>query len=470
MRDQYKTQADLQAAQATMAGLVGDIATDLYAKATSQAERDLWKEGGEGRVLLRAIGAGILGGVNGWEGAVKGALGGAATTLMAPAIANLVKGMLKDSTLSDQNKQTLATLIGTSLSSAVGTVAGGGEGGSYGAANYQFNYLTHAQREEQISKLRSCNGDQNCVEKIVDEYRDLNISQENQLITCQTRACVDAVVASLKDSAATLGKDYLELLGYSSEAADLAVAYQQIGVFGSQLKADIDYAYFTANYCEQNPGSSCKRDGGVVYFGSQLALEATYGALGIAKIKVGSGSNAEGEIVTGCPGGRCTSAIDDVALIAEDDAAALAKGDASAGSVAHKQQRWDEYQERGGTWNYSQWSNVYDANMTRATAANDAVRAYRDALGWGKTEVTVNANIGGQQYARRLDIADIEDQRGIELKTGYQSATQANLWEVARDKALVDSGWDVKWVFQGSASGALKQALKDANIPFEGGN
>lgn len=102
LRDQYKTQAALQAAQATMAGLVGDIATNLYDydNAKTQAERDLWAEGGQGRALLHAIGGGILGGVNGWEGAIKGALGGEATALMAPAIANLVKGMLKDSTLS----------------------------------------------------------------------------------------------------------------------------------------------------------------------------------------------------------------------------------------------------------------------------------------------------------------------------------------------------------------------------------
>lgn len=68
LRDQYKTQADLQAAQATMAGLVGDIATSLYDNAKTQAERDLWAEGGQGRALLHAIGGGILGGVNGWEG------------------------------------------------------------------------------------------------------------------------------------------------------------------------------------------------------------------------------------------------------------------------------------------------------------------------------------------------------------------------------------------------------------------
>ncbi|WFR98777.1 hemagglutinin repeat-containing protein [Rhizobium tumorigenes] len=158
LRDQYKTQADLQEAQKTMAGLVGDIASDLYGKATTEAERDLWKEGGQGRALLQAIGGGILGGVNGWEGAIKGALGAGASSLMAPAIASLVKGMLKDSSLSAQDQLTLATLIGSSLSAGVGGAVGGGEGAAYGAANYQYNYLNHADNEALEAAKKACGG------------------------------------------------------------------------------------------------------------------------------------------------------------------------------------------------------------------------------------------------------------------------------------------------------------------------
>ncbi|GAJ96495.1 hypothetical protein RRH01S_22_01050, partial [Rhizobium rhizogenes NBRC 13257] len=281
LRDQYKTQADLQAAQATMAGLVGDIATNLYKNAGTQAERDLWAEGGQGRALLHAIGGGILGGVNGWEGAINGALGGAATTLMAPAIADLVKGMLKDSTLSDQDKQMLATMIGTSLSSAVGSVVGGGEGGSYGAANYQFNYLTHAQREEEITQLAACDGNQDCIQDIVGHYAGVSATQQSDLTACLTMACVDAIVASLGDSDATLGADYGQLLQYSGQAAEIAMADKGLGVLmQTRLQTDIAYAYSTAAYCEQNPGASCKRDGGLLYYLGQTALEATYGTLG----------------------------------------------------------------------------------------------------------------------------------------------------------------------------------------------
>ncbi|WP_405048052.1 hemagglutinin repeat-containing protein [Rhizobium miluonense] len=297
LRDQYKTQADLQAAQATMAGLVGDIATDLYAKATTQAERDLWKEGGEGRALLHAIGAGILGGVNGWEGAVKGALGGAATTLMAPAIANLVKGMLKDSTLSDQDKQTLANMIGTTLGSAVGGAVGGGVGASYGAANYQFNYLTHEQRVEEITQLAACEGNQECIKNIVVHYAGVSATQQSDLTGCLTTACVDAIVASLADSDATLGADYGQLLQYSGQAAEIALADKGLAVLQqTRLQTDIAYAYFTADYCERNPGVSCKRDGGLIYSFGQMLVEGGYGAIGTgAGVKPGSqGSPVEG--------------------------------------------------------------------------------------------------------------------------------------------------------------------------------
>ncbi|MGO7921026.1 hemagglutinin repeat-containing protein [Rhizobium ruizarguesonis] len=303
LRDQYKTQADLQEAQKTMAGLVGDIASELYNRATTQAQRDFWSEGGQGRALLHAIGGGILGGVNGWEGAIKAALGGAVTTLMAPAIAELVKGMLKDSSLSEDDKRQLATLIGASLSAAVGGVVGGGEGAGYGAANYQYNYLTHTQRQTQIDELKACNGDEKCIQENVDKYRDLNVSQENGLVACKTKACVDAIVASLQDSQATLGSDYVELLNYSRQAAELATAYQQIELLGqSQLQTDIAYAYFTAAYCESNPGDNCKRNGGLLYFGSQIALEAAYGALGVGRGGKGGQNDAGSDVGAGSGG------------------------------------------------------------------------------------------------------------------------------------------------------------------------
>ena len=222
--------------------------------------------------------------------------------------------------------------------------------------------------------------------------------------------------------------------------------------------------------CELNPGPNCKLFGSIL---ADLSDGLTQGAYAKLAAAAQSGRLVQEDIAVlqeEVANARIVSAdAKVVSSMADDDVLALARGDTSAGSIAHKLQRWEEYQQRGGTWGYFQWSNVYDANMTRATAANEAVLAYKNEIGWGTPEVTIQVNVNGQRVARRLDIADIEDQRGIELKTGYQTATQANLWEVARDKALVDMGLDVKWVFKGTASQPLKEALKQANIPYEGG-
>ncbi|MCJ9696942.1 hemagglutinin repeat-containing protein, partial [Rhizobium sp. PRIMUS64] len=189
LRDQYKTQADLQEAQKTMAGLVGDIASELYKQAIrnqDQAGMDYWKEGGAGRALLHAIGGGILGGVNGWEGAIKAALGGAATTLMAPAIAELVKGMLKGTKYEGTPEgDALAKLIGATLSAGVGVAVGGAEGAGYGAANYQYNYLKHAEIELGDKLRAECTGgdDKACVQ--LDQLHEIDEARDDQLEACE---------------------------------------------------------------------------------------------------------------------------------------------------------------------------------------------------------------------------------------------------------------------------------------------
>ncbi|WP_246401428.1 hemagglutinin repeat-containing protein [Rhizobium hidalgonense] len=192
LRDQYKTQADLQEAQKTMAGLAGDIASELYKQATlnqDQAGMDYWKEGGAGRALLHAIGGGILGGVNGWEGAIKAALGGAATTLMAPAIAELVKGMLKGTKYEGTPEgDALAKLIGATLAAGVGGVVGGADGAGYGTANYQYNYLNHADNDALNAAKAVCAASKGadskaCGEKTRLEEKDKR--QQAEFISCR---------------------------------------------------------------------------------------------------------------------------------------------------------------------------------------------------------------------------------------------------------------------------------------------
>jgi hypothetical protein len=137
--------------------------------------------------------------------------------------------------------------------------------------------------------------------------------------------------------------------------------------------------------------------------------------------------------------------------------------DPAAGSPEHRAQRWKEYQERGGAWDYERWSKTYENNMERATKAQQAEEAYRDRLGWGQTQVTVEV----EGVPRRLDIADAATQRAVEVKMGAQYATQENLWEIARDEILREQGWDIRWHFEGHVSQPLKDALDQAGIPYD---
>ncbi|WP_245300445.1 hemagglutinin repeat-containing protein [Rhizobium sp. YK2] len=279
LRDQYKTQADLQAAQATMAGLVGDIASNLYRQAAAnndQAGKDYWKEGGVGRAVLHAIGGGILGGVNGWEGALKGALGGTATTVMAPAIADLVKGLLKDSALSDADKQTLATFIGSSLSAAVGTAAGAGEGGSYGAANYQNNYLNHADNDALAAAKAACdggNGDQKaCGEQTRLEQKDSE--QQQAYVGCRANGYSGAgCLTVLSDVVASLSS-YAGTISYWASEKDQQAAKQLLEGSGG---ADQIFKILAPNGVE-NLTAEQKRDLPAIY---GLLVTDPAGVLGI---------------------------------------------------------------------------------------------------------------------------------------------------------------------------------------------
>jgi hypothetical protein len=134
----------------------------------------------------------------------------------------------------------------------------------------------------------------------------------------------------------------------------------------------------------------------------------------------------------------------------------------AAGSLEHKAARWAEYQARTGEkgLTYEKWRNVYEANMQNARRANKATDAYHKTLGWGRREVTVDV----EGVPRRLDIADEATLRGIEHKTGKQYLSEGNKWELARDEILVKLGWDITWVFEGTASKPLLAALEAAKI------
>jgi hypothetical protein len=135
------------------------------------------------------------------------------------------------------------------------------------------------------------------------------------------------------------------------------------------------------------------------------------------------------------------------------------------GSAEHKAATRDLYLARGGDWDYERWSSVYEANQVRAAQANAAADQFHQTLNWGTREVTIDGiTVDGEATTRRLDIADIALQKGVEYKTGYQTATVDNLWEMKRDAELVRRGWDIQWVFRDRASEPLLEALRNAGI------
>lgn len=136
-----------------------------------------------------------------------------------------------------------------------------------------------------------------------------------------------------------------------------------------------------------------------------------------------------------------------------------------AGTPEHKAQRWEEYQARGGELNYNDWSKKYDVAIQNANKGNAAADAYHQKINWGDREVTVSVNVDGRIVNRRLDIADVENKMGVEVKSGnYFSRTDEIMYEIERDKELVRKGWDIEWRIEGGASQPLLDELKNAGI------
>ncbi|MDX1616957.1 MAG: hypothetical protein R3300_21800 [Candidatus Promineifilaceae bacterium] len=130
------------------------------------------------------------------------------------------------------------------------------------------------------------------------------------------------------------------------------------------------------------------------------------------------------------------------------------------GSMRHMFERWQQYLDRGGTWEFSRWRNVYEANQTRARVANRAVDEFHETLGWGRREITIRMG----DDVRRLDIADPARMEGIEYKTGYQYLSSSNRSQLERDAQLVAQGWNITWIFEGKASQPLLNELEGSGI------
>ena len=67
---------------------------------------------------------------------------------------------------------------------------------------------------------------------------------------------------------------------------------------------------------------------------------------------------------------------------------------------------------------------------------------------------------------RRLDIADVQAQKGVEVKSGYITQNDEIRSEIERDIMLVNDGWKIEWHFDGLASRPLLDTLDKVGIPW----
>ena len=135
-----------------------------------------------------------------------------------------------------------------------------------------------------------------------------------------------------------------------------------------------------------------------------------------------------------------------------------------------KAERWNAYLEKrldrkkGKIKDFKSWSNVFDASIKNPKKGNAAVKRHHERIGWGEREVTVEVPFE-KTVNRRLDIAQVEKMRGVEVKSGnYFSLTKFIAYEIERDARLVEIGWNIEWIIEGRASKPLLDALEKAGI------
>ena len=131
-----------------------------------------------------------------------------------------------------------------------------------------------------------------------------------------------------------------------------------------------------------------------------------------------------------------------------------------AGSAEHKAQRWKDYEERGGKWDYERWSKQYDTNMKNSTYGLSREQAYRDQLG-GKSETVKTPYTN-----RQIDISKPDEMYAGQLKTGKMSLNKQAKIDIQTDAAMVKQGYQVEYILEKGASKPFLQALEKNGIDY----
>ncbi|MBB3646726.1 adhesin HecA-like repeat protein, partial [Rhizobium sp. BK619] len=307
LRDQYKTQADLQEAQKTMAGLVADIANRLALQAASGPHPEdaaIWAEGGVGRAALHALGGAILGGVNDVPGAIRGAFGGAVSTLIAPYIDQLVAGLMKDAGLSDSaDSQRLADLVATSLVAGLTAFAGGGEGAAYAAANYQYNYLNDRDLKAAIENrklLVACQNNLSCTKEQLNTLAAIDDSfmkkSRSNTLTLIDTCSKDPLSAQCGDMMKDLQQFSAAMDAANTQDLDSSGIYQSALGFSAKESALVNYDAILARHLAGSTNPDQAISDALVEIGQTeggiKAFLDTVGVVGGGAVCIGTGGVA----------------------------------------------------------------------------------------------------------------------------------------------------------------------------------
>ena len=188
LNEQLKTQQLYDDAAAKAANMIGSLATKQYTEATTDAEREFWKEGGTGPTILHAIAGGLLGGVTDFNGMLSGMLGGASSAYLAPKIKELVAEFVKEAGLSGSAADFMTNSITGSILQGLGGVTGG-TGAAYAGNAYQNNYLKHEEIIAYNDEMRQCGENPDCQYRVFSEYFEISANRNDEVASCETEEC-----------------------------------------------------------------------------------------------------------------------------------------------------------------------------------------------------------------------------------------------------------------------------------------
>lgn len=204
-QEKYGTGSDMQrgiqAATAALQGLVGGNMAGALAGASAPELAHLLKST-EKDPAVNAIAHAILGGaVAAMQGnnVAAGAAGAATGELAARAIAGMLYPGVKQSDLSEEQKQTISTLATVSAGLAGGltgnSTASAAVGAQSGKNAVENNYLSNKQIDAWSAEMKSCQAKGGDCGGIIKKYEELSTAQQKQLIrdcaaspaTCQQK-------------------------------------------------------------------------------------------------------------------------------------------------------------------------------------------------------------------------------------------------------------------------------------------